>query len=146
MSIATRVGQIVFSPCFSYHSARSGSRIRAITVGTLKRRFAICAITMLVLSPSVEAMNASACSIPAASSASISSPVPTVNWPPSSSHERSSVDLEPRVRLGVLVEAGDLVPLAEHRPGDAGADPATTDDQDEHAADTSAASAEADAS
>ena len=35
MSIATLVGQIVFSPCSLYHSARSGSRMRAMTVGTL---------------------------------------------------------------------------------------------------------------
>ena len=34
MSIATRVGQIVCIPCWRYHSARSGSRIRAITFGT----------------------------------------------------------------------------------------------------------------
>ena len=40
---------------------------------------------MLVLSPSVEAMKTSAFSIPAASSASVSSPAPTVNWPPRSS-------------------------------------------------------------
>src|SRR5512139_301316 len=75
ISIATRVGQIVLTPCFSYHSARSGSRIRAIT--------------MFVLSPSVEAMKASARSIPAAVSASSSSPVPTVNWPPASSQDLS---------------------------------------------------------
>ena len=35
MSIATRVGQTVCRPWRSYHSARSGSRMRAITVGTL---------------------------------------------------------------------------------------------------------------
>src|SRR3954454_16497465 len=34
MSIATRVGQTVCMPWRSYHSARSGSRMRAITVGT----------------------------------------------------------------------------------------------------------------
>ena len=87
-------------------------------------------------------MNASACSIPAASSASISSPVPTVNWPPSSSHERSSVTSSRACASGSSSRHSDA--LAEHRPGDAGADPATTDDQDEHA--DSAASAEADAS
>src|SRR5204863_3948840 len=90
ISIATLVGQIVCSPCCSYHSARYGSRIRAITVGTLNRRCAIWAITMFVLSPSVEATNASARSIPASSSASISRPVPTVNCPPTSSQEFSS--------------------------------------------------------
>src|SRR5215203_5920819 len=42
-------------------------------------------MTMLVLSPSVEAMKTSAFSIPAASSASVSRPAPTVNWPPRSS-------------------------------------------------------------
>src|SRR4051794_38600262 len=46
-------------------------------------------MTMFVLSPSVEAMNASARSIPAAISASSSSPVPTVNWPPESSQDFS---------------------------------------------------------
>src|SRR5918995_5452476 len=35
MLIAERVGQIVLSPCFSYHSALNGSRILATTVGTL---------------------------------------------------------------------------------------------------------------
>ena len=34
-SVGLRVGQIVRRPCCSYHSARYGSRIRAITVGTL---------------------------------------------------------------------------------------------------------------
>ena len=41
-------------------------------------------------------------------------------------------DLEPGVGLGVLVEAGDLVALTQHRPGDGGADAAAADDQDEH--------------
>src|SRR3954462_114386 len=45
---------------------------------------------MFVLSPSVAATKASARSMPAASSASISRPVPTVNWPPTSSHGFSS--------------------------------------------------------
>ena len=60
-----------------------------MTVSTSKRFCAICAITMFVLSPLVEATNTSAVSIPAVSSASSSSPVPTVNWPPSSSQEPS---------------------------------------------------------
>ena len=77
--MATFVGQIVWTPCRSYQSARSGSRMRAITFGTLNRRFAIWAMTMLVLSPLVEATNASARSIPAAWRASISRAVPTVN-------------------------------------------------------------------
>src|SRR5690242_640836 len=47
-------------------------------------------MTMLVLSPSVEAMKTSAPSIPAASSASASRPAPTVNWPPRSSQLFSS--------------------------------------------------------
>src|SRR4051812_22706531 len=47
-------------------------------------------MTMLVLSPSVEAMKTSARSIPAACSASVSSPAPTVNWPPRSSQLFSS--------------------------------------------------------
>src|SRR3954452_6050913 len=45
---------------------------------------------MFVLSPSVAATKASARSIPAACNASISSPVPTVNCPPTSSHGFSS--------------------------------------------------------
>ena len=49
-----------------------------MTVSTRKRRCAIWAITMLVLSPAVEATKTSAVSIPAVSSASIST-VPTVN-------------------------------------------------------------------
>ena len=92
--------------------------MRAITVGTLKRRLAIWAMTMFVLSPSVEATKTSARSIPAA-------------------HQRLDLergadgelaahvlpglvepDLEPRVRLGVLVQARDLVPVLEHRPGE----------------------------
>ena len=91
-------------------------------------------MTMLVLSPSVEAMKTSASSIPAASSASVSSPAPTVNWPPRSSQLFSRPDLEAGVGLGVLVEAGDLVALAEHRPRHRGADPAAADDQNEHGA------------
>ncbi len=59
--------------------------MRAITFGTLKRRFAIWAMTMFVLSPLVEATKTSARSIPAAVSASISSAVPTVKCPPMSS-------------------------------------------------------------
>src|SRR4051794_35818626 len=47
-------------------------------------------MTMLVLSPSVEAMKASAFSMPAATSASVSRPAPTVNWPPRSSQPLSS--------------------------------------------------------
>src|SRR6478672_2026516 len=47
-------------------------------------------MTMLVLSPSVEAMKASASSIPAATRASVSRPAPTVNWPPRSSQPLSS--------------------------------------------------------
>ena len=89
MSIATAVGHTVCRPCWLYHSARSGSRTRTITLGTLNRRWAIWEITRLVLSPSVEAMNTSARSMPAASSASISRAVPTVNWPPRFSHESS---------------------------------------------------------
>src|SRR6188472_3388113 len=45
---------------------------------------------MFVLSPSVEAMKASAFSIPAATRASVSRPAPTVNWPPRSSQPLSS--------------------------------------------------------
>src|SRR3954447_10661652 len=58
-----------------------------MTFGTVKRRWAICAMTRLVLSPFVAAMNTSARSMPASSSASISRAVPSVNWPPESSHE-----------------------------------------------------------
>src|SRR4051794_13400086 len=45
---------------------------------------------MLVLSPSVEAMKASAFSIPAATRASVSRPAPTVNCPPRSSQPLSN--------------------------------------------------------
>src|SRR4051812_4158469 len=58
-----------------------------MTFGTLKRRWAICAMTRFVLSPFVAAMNTSARSMPDSSSASISRAVPSVNWPPESSHE-----------------------------------------------------------
>src|SRR4051794_35796366 len=47
-------------------------------------------MTIFVLSPSVEAMKASAFSIPAASRASVSRPAPTVKWPPRSSQPFSS--------------------------------------------------------
>src|SRR6476646_4447545 len=47
-------------------------------------------MTMFVLSPSVEAMKASASSIPAATSASVSRPAPTVKRPPRSSQALSS--------------------------------------------------------
>ena len=89
-------------------------------------------MTMLVLSPSVEAMKASALLDPggdqgvglqAGADRELAAEVlPALVEP----------DLEPRVRLGVLVEAGDFVPLAQHRAGDGGADAATADDQDEH--------------
>ena len=75
-------GEIVSSPARAYQAARAGSITRTITRSTPKRVWAICAITRFVLSPSVEAMNTSARSMPASISASISSAVPTVNWPP----------------------------------------------------------------
>src|SRR3954454_8086902 len=68
-AIAACVGQMVCIPCSEYHVARAGSMIRAITWSTLNFRLAIWAITRLVLSPSVEAMNTSASAIPASSSA-----------------------------------------------------------------------------
>src|SRR5215210_9003903 len=83
--MAVCVGQTVWRPCSAYQRARAGSSTRTTTRSTLKRRFATCAITRFVLSPSVEATNASARSIPAASRASISSAVPSVNCPPRSS-------------------------------------------------------------
>ena len=60
---------------------------RTITRGTLNRRWAIWAMTRLVLSPSVEAMKTSADSMPPSSSASISIAWPTVKRPPLSSHD-----------------------------------------------------------
>src|SRR5918995_130913 len=66
----------------------SSSPVTATTRSTrsmLNRRWAIWAITRFVLSPSVEATNASARSMPLASRASISSAVPSVNCPPRSS-------------------------------------------------------------
>ena len=88
ISIATLVGEIVCRPCSAYQVARAGSITRTITCSTPKRRCTIWAIVRFVLSPSVEAMNTSARSIPASSSASISSAVPTVNGPPASSQLR----------------------------------------------------------
>ena len=85
--------------------------MRAITVGTLKRRWAIWAMTMFVLSPSVEATKTSARSIPAAVSASISSAGADRELAAARPPRTCQPDLEPRVRLGVLVEAGDLVAL-----------------------------------
>ena len=46
-------------------------------------------------------------------------------------------DLEPGVGLGILVEAGNLVALPQHRPRDRRSDSAAADDQDEHGPDTS---------
>src|SRR5829696_1229742 len=86
-SIAIWVGQIVCSPCSAYHAARRGSRMRAMTRGTSKRRCASCATTRFVLSPLVEAMKTSASSIPDSVSASSSSAVPIVKRPPASSHD-----------------------------------------------------------
>ena len=83
--MAIWVGQTVWRPWSEYHLARAGSSTRTTTFSTSKRRWAIWAITRLVLSPSVEATKASARSMPACSSASISSAVPSVNWPPRSS-------------------------------------------------------------
>src|SRR4051794_17946263 len=88
-AIAIFVGQTVFSPCCSYHAARAGSSTRTTTLSTRKRFCAIWAITRFVLSPSVDATKASARSMPASISASISRAVPTVNEPPCSSQLRS---------------------------------------------------------
>ena len=84
-SMACCVGQIVSSPCSPYQAARAGSATRTTTRGTLKRRWASWAMTRLVLSPRVAAMNTSACSIPASTRPSTSSAAPTVNRPPASS-------------------------------------------------------------
>src|SRR3954451_6332265 len=84
-SIAVWVGHTVCSPCSAYHLARPGSSTRTTTHLMLNLRWAICAITRFVLSPSGDATKASARSMPASSSASISSAVPTVNDPPRSS-------------------------------------------------------------
>ena len=56
-------------------------------------------MTMFVLSPSVAATKTSARSIPAAISASISSAVPTVKWPP-----RSWEDMGGRYTVGTALE------------------------------------------
>ena len=95
-------------------------------------------MTMLVLSPSVEAMKASASLDPGGDQ--------RVDLEAGADRELAAEvlpalvepDLEPGVRLGVLVEAGDLVALAQHRPGDRGADPAAADDQDEQGVITTA--------
>src|SRR4051812_12441545 len=83
--MAVWVGHTVWRPCSAYHLARAGSSTRTTTRSMWNRRRAIWAITRLVLSPSVEATNASACSIPASRRASISRAVPTVKRPPRSS-------------------------------------------------------------
>ena len=88
---------------------------------------------MLVLSPSVEATKTSARSIPAAGQ--------RLDLERGADRELAAhvlpglvePDLEPRVRLGVLVEAGDLVTVREHGAGQRGADPSRADDEDEHA-------------
>ena len=65
------------------------------------------------MSPSVEAMKTSACSIPASISASTSSAVPTVKRPPASSQRLGEAGVEALVRERVLVEHGDLVARVE---------------------------------
>ena len=119
-------------PCSPYQSARAGSITRTITFSTPKRFWAIWAMIRFVLSPSVEAMNTSARSMPGLD---------------------ESVDLERRadgelaagvlpalalsgvealVRERVLVEHRDLVAGGQRRLGDCRADAAGADDQDEH--------------
>ena len=74
-------------------------------------------MTMLVLSPSVEAMKASASLDPGGDQG--------VGLEPGADREAAAevlpalveADLEPRVRLGVLVEAGDFVAFAAASPG-----------------------------
>ena len=88
----------------------------------------------LVLSPSVEAMNTSARSIPAWISASISSAVPTVNWPSASSQLAALAGVQALVRERVLVEHRHFVPGGQRRLGDGRADAAGAHDQHEHAA------------
>src|SRR4051794_16591194 len=89
MSIAVWVGETISRPCSAYQVARPGSSTRATTLGTSKHRWAIWAMTRLVLSPLVDAMKTSASSMPASSRASTSSAVPTVKRPPRSSQEPS---------------------------------------------------------
>ena len=84
------------------------------------------------MSPLVEAMNTCACSMPASTSASISSAVPIVKRPPASSQPCAELDVEALVRERVLVEHGDGVAGPQGRGGDGGADAARTDDEDEH--------------
>ena len=103
-----------------------------MTLATLKRCWAICAITRLVLSPLVAATKTSARSIPASISASISSAVPTVNMPPASSQLVVEADVEQAVRLGALVEHGDGVALGEHVLGQRASRATASNDQYEH--------------
>ena len=76
-------------------------------MGTLNRFWATWAITMFVLSPSVQTTTASASSMPASISTSRSRPWPCTNCPGQSSGQALK-------RLGVLVDDGHLVPFGCH--------------------------------
>ena len=132
ISIACLVGEIVCRPCSPYQSARAGSITRTITFCTPNRFWAIWAMMRLVLSPAVEAMKTSARSIPAWISASVSSAVPTVNWPSRVLPALALPGVQALVRERVLVEHRDFVACRERRLGDRRADAAGADDQDEH--------------
>ena len=76
-------GQIVAGPARRTRRRGAGSSTRTTTLRRPRSAcWAIWAITRFVLSPLVEAMKTSACSIPASSNASTSSAVPTVKRPP----------------------------------------------------------------
>ena len=109
---------------------------RTITFSTPKRRWAIWAITRLVLSPAVDAMNTSARSIPAWISASVSSAVPTVNWPSASSQVLRLARVQPLVGERVGVEHRHFVSRREGGLRQRRADTPGAHDQDEHFART----------
>ena len=125
-------GEIVCRPCWRYQSARAGSITRTIAFSTPKRCWAIWAITRFVLSPAVEAMKTSARSIPAWIRASISSAVPTVNWPLASSQLWRLPGVEALVGERVGVEHRHFMAGGERRLGDGRPDASCADDQYEH--------------
>ena len=128
------VGQIVCRP-WLLRTTRpgSGSRIRAITFGTLNRRLRDLGdddVRVVAVGRRRRRRRRARSRPPSAPRSP--APCPTVNWPPGVLPRLVEPDLQPRVRLGVLVEAGDLVALGASSARERRADPARSDDEDEH--------------